>query len=236
MPGESFPTMARTAIAVPADVRLLTGFQASEVSDPDLVGFILRAQILATEDLGHRVQDLQLEGRIDGSNTRFQLPGTVLGTRVLMDQDLSGSEATDALVYLRSPAGASGLPTYTAAAIASADALHGQVVLAAAPAAASVDAVLLTAWLMARAVSRDRLKTCVELLAAHLADQKVRGPGAVVPSNPAVATKDAPAEATTPRRSWLGLYREQIQKLKGVTGRAATVRTALPRAPSQLQV
>lgn len=222
--GASFQGITRTPVTTAADVRTLTGYdQPKDITDPQLEALILKAQALVTEDLATRFHNVQLTGALDGTNARFELPAA-LASRVLLDPAFAASEATTLQIQLRQIPVGNAPATYAAATVSSVDALHGQVLLSAAPDPAVYDAVLFTGFLLARPVSIDRFKVVVELLAAHLADQRIRGPGNVVLGNAAVQQKDGEA----PRRSWKSLYNDELQKLKATLPRAATVRTRLP--------
>lgn len=223
MAGESFPSVTLTAVTTAANVRSLTGYtEDRDIDTTSLNAIILRAQMFVVQDLGAKRHNIPLWGTIDGSNVRFELDPRYRD-RVFLDLDLSGDEKNDALVYLRQrPVGAAPA-TYVSATISSMDALHAQVVLTSAPSPTTTDAVLLTAWLVRAPIVREHFQYVVELYAAHLADKRIRGPGNVNLTNPAVMGKD---QAPIGNR-WLGMYRDEVRKLRGTLPLVASVRTGL---------
>lgn len=223
MPGESIASWTQTPVTTGAEVRRLTGYLTErDIPNADLDEAILRAQAMTMSAIASRVT-VPLYGPIDGSNTRFAIPYR-LQNRVILDSDASGNETTDLAVVLETP-GTGGVPPSTVAAVVSTvDALRGVLVLSAAP-ASTVRRVLFSGWLLGQPISRQEFKAAVELLSAHLVDQRVRGPGAVVLSNPQAGNK----EGTAPQRTWFAQWEAVVDNLRGATRpRAASVRTGLP--------
>lgn len=223
MAGESIASWTQTPVTTRDEVRRMTGYLTErDIPNADLDENILRAQAMTMAAIAARVT-VSLYGTIDGVNTRFAIPYR-LQNRIVLDSDASGSEANDTQVVLQTPGVGGAPPTSAAAVVASIDALQGVLTLSAAP-ASTVRRVLFAGWLLGQPISRGQFKAAVELLAAHLVDKRVRGPGAVVLSNPQAGNK----EGTSPHRNWHRDWEDQVALLRGTTRpRSASVRTGFP--------
>ncbi|MCA1811481.1 MAG: hypothetical protein LC623_05665 [Halobacteriales archaeon] len=226
MSGESFVSWTQTAITTPDEIRKMTGLkQETDIPSADLTALISKAQVLVTQELSERIHDVALWGGIDGANTRFALPARFTG-RVLLDVLNTQDEKAGIQVHLRRIT-ATGPPTYDAATVSSVDALHGQVVLSAAPDPSIYDSVRFTGFLVRAAVTKQRFMACVEFYAAHLALTRARGPGRVVPSNPN-ATSDKGGETMFSTGTFLKLYEKELRGLRNVRGGVAATRADRP--------
>lgn len=227
MPGESFVSWTQTPITTPGDIRKMTGLvQEGDIPSADLTADIVQAQVIVTSELSERVHDVALWGSLDGVNTRFELPPRFTG-RVLFDVLNTGQEKDGVQVYLRRVGSGTSPRTFDLATVASVDALHGQVVLSAAPAPATYDSVRFTGLLVRSAVTKGLFKTCVELYAAHLAIQRFKGPGRVVPSNPQAQRGDE----RVVRANFFNLYEREVRNLRNPGRKAAAVKTSMPFMP-----
>lgn len=199
----------------------MTGLlQEGDIPTTDLTEAIAKAQALVVHELSERVHDVALWGPINGVNTRFELPPRFTG-RVLLDAQNNQDEKSSLQVFTRAPS-TTGPPIYTAATVASVDALHGQIVLSVAPVSATIDSVRFTGLLIRSAVTKERFRVCVELYAAALAMIRARGPGRVVPSNPRAQSTEKEGV------DFMDLYEREVRGLRNTRGSVAAKRTGLP--------
>lgn len=225
MAGESFSDLTLTPITDAATVRSMTGYLTEkDCPTAEVTASILRAQYMTLAAIADRVSNIPLWGAIDGTNLRYSIPPR-FAHRVILDANTSGAESNDVAVTLEGITSGSHVPpTYTAATVASVDPLQGIITLSAAPAPATTRRLLFSGWLVGHALTKQDFKTAVELLACHLVDKRVRGPGAVVLSNPQAGNK----EGTSPNRTWEEDWERLVALMRRGRPRAASVRTGFP--------
>lgn len=218
---EGVKQTTRTPLTTAAEIRSLTGYsEAKDVSDGDLAVMITRAQAAVLHRLAVRVDRLELEGDIDGSNRYFRIP-LKHPARVIVDDTLNlTTDASDVLVETRDdPEGSNAFPTYASVTVSSVEALGGVILLQAAP-ATTIEGVHFTGLLMPRRIDKDQLKYVVELHVCHQVDVRARKPGGLLASQP--------FPDTGRRESFLRMYEAEIARLTSVKPRAAATRTRIP--------
>lgn len=213
-------TVARTRLITAAEMRALTGFNASrDIADADLEAAIDRAQGSIVGGLANYATKVPLKGAVDGSNTRFEIDPLRVA-RIILDSNLDlATDASDVTVEARDDSTAP--PTWTTPTVASIDARNGQITLSSAPAAGL--SLFLTARLVGRPLDKDRVQNAIAYFAAHLAQASAVRAGKVNLANPQ-------EDVRTERRGtdWMGLYKDEMRRLRATLPMSARQRVNLP--------